>query len=118
MFGLSRFLNARVPGGSFCVPQMSHILTYIIRAHDKTLRHIVAGVVWPPVFVHGLPMVKNYGFLHKLTVFCDLIVRHSRYRSMAPVTTYSTPSAVGGPCLGAQALHTATSITSSVQNIL
>jgi len=40
-FGLSRFLHSRVPGGSLCVRQMSHILTCIIRAHDKTLRRIV-----------------------------------------------------------------------------
>jgi len=32
-FGLGRFLNGRLPGGSFCVRQMSHILTYIIQDH-------------------------------------------------------------------------------------
>jgi len=40
--GLGLFLNGRLPGGgSFCVQQMSHILTYIIQDHGENLQRTV-----------------------------------------------------------------------------
>ena len=38
-----------------------------------------------PSYCTRPPNVKNYGFVHRLTVFCELIVTHSRYRSIAHV---------------------------------
>jgi len=67
-----------------------------------------------PSFCTCVPNVKNYSFAHRLTIFCEPIVMHSRYRSIAPVGMYSTPSAVGGPILGITALPASTPTTQSV----
>jgi len=72
---LGRFLNVRLPGGSFCVRQMFRILTYIIRACDETLRCMVRVAQRPPVFVQGTQKIKNGTFLRKLTAACTTIGR-------------------------------------------
>ena len=67
-----------------------------------------------PSFCTRAPKCKKYGFVHRLTVFCELIVTHSRYRSIAPVRMYNAPPAVGGPVLGVTALSASTPTTQSV----
>ena len=56
----------------------------------------------PPVFVglHAPPNVKKYGFVHRLTVFCELIVTHSRYRFIAHVQNVEYTVVSWGPRTG------------------
>ena len=50
----SRFLNARLPGGSYCMRGMRFVFADIVRAYHKTLwRIVVEAQVASAVFVQG-----------------------------------------------------------------
>jgi len=87
-FGLSRFLNASLPGGSYCMRDMRFLFADIVRAYHKTLWRIVAEAQVASSFCTGPPNMKNCGFLPKLTASCALDVGHRQNNSVCPGRVY------------------------------
>ena len=96
-----------------CATDVPYTDVYNTRPRLKFTAYSLGGPC-APSFCTRAPKCKKYGFVHRLTVFCELIVTHSRYRSIAHVRMYNTPSEVGGPVLGITALPASTPATQSV----
>ena len=86
--GLSRFFNARLPGGSYCMRCMRYVFADIVRAHHETLWRIVAEAQLAPVFVQKPPNMKKCGFLPKLPASCALAVGRRQYISVGADSVY------------------------------
>ena len=63
-FGLSRFFNARLRGGLYCMRCMRYVFAVTVRVHHETLWRIVVEAQVAPSFCTGAPKHK------KIAVFC------------------------------------------------
>jgi len=67
--GLSRFFNARLPGGSYCMRCMRYVFADIVRAHHETLWRIVAEAQLAPSFCTEAPKHEKMRFFAEIAGF-------------------------------------------------
>ena len=81
-FVLSRFLKARLPGGSYCMRLMWYIFAavYSTSSSRNFTAYSCRGPGSPQFLYRGPQICKNCDFLPKLTAFCALpVVRMAEY---------------------------------------
>ena len=82
-----------------CATDVPYTDVYNTRPRLKFTAYSLGGPC-APVFVHAPPNVEYSGFVHRLTVFCELILTHSRYRSIAHVQNVQYNVGSWGPRTG------------------